>query len=400
MPEISIDFKCADWASVLDPKYRYIFISGGRSSGKSHEIANYITEEQLCNPDNKIVCLREVQKSIKFSSKLLIENKIRESGSSQFFNVIQPEIRSELGDGVMIFQGMSDLTADNMKSLEGFIRAWFEEAQNCSARSLKLLRPTIRSAGSQIIFSWNPEFPDDPIEKFSESMRGNPDALHIHVNYDKNPYLTEETKKEIEFDRVNNPDDFDHVWLGAYNIKSELRVFNNWIVEECEPTYDDDLYYGVDWGFAQDPNVLLRCWINQSQKKIYVDYQIDGVGIPIDQTPSFFDDVPDSRKYTIRADSARPEMVDYMNRRGFSCKSVEKGAGSIEQGINFLKSYQIVVHPRCELLQKELRLHSYKTNRAGDILPKMEDKHNDCIDSLRYSIEPLIKENKQEFIIL
>lgn len=219
MPEITIDNPTADWAEALDPKYRYIFIKGGRSSGKSHEIASYIVMRSLTEPDLRTVCLREVQKSIKRSSKTLIDDKIKALKLTSIFHSIEGEIRKKpKGDnGLIHFQGMNDLTADNVKSLEGFKIAWFEEAQNCSHKSLKTLRPTIRATGSQIIFTWNPKFPDDPVDKFCSEMIGEPDCLIIHVNYTDNPFVNDIVKREVEIDKKNSPDDFGHIWLGEYD---------------------------------------------------------------------------------------------------------------------------------------------------------------------------------------
>ena len=217
MPEIEIDYTTADWAQALDPKYRYIFIKGGRSSGKSHEVANYLRNRSLAEKDLKIVGLREIQKSIDKSSKSLVDNKIKEVGLGDFYHSIQSEIRKRSDDGQFFFQGMNDLTADNIKSLEGYKIAWFEEAQNCTRNTLRTLRPTIRMDGSQIIFTWNPKFPDDAIEEFCNQVADEPDCLVLHINYTDNPFLTDVVRREIELDKKNNPEDFDHIWLGDYD---------------------------------------------------------------------------------------------------------------------------------------------------------------------------------------
>lgn len=205
-------------------------------SGKSHEVANYLTERSISEKNLKIVCLREVQKSIKRSSKSIIDDKIELFKVSSLYKSIDSEIRKTIrGDnGMFYFQGMNDLTADNIKSLEGFKIGWFEEAQNLSSKSLKTLRPTImRMDGAQLIFTWNPKFPDDPIEKFCDEMRGEPDCLIIHVNYDMNPFLTESTKQEIVRDQKKFSDDFDHVYLGAYDTSFHGHYYAK-LIQEAE----------------------------------------------------------------------------------------------------------------------------------------------------------------------
>lgn len=219
MPEITVEYTTADWAQKLHPKYRYIFIKGGRSSGKSHEVANYLVDRSFSEKDLKIVGLREIQKSIDKSSKSLVDDKIKKMGLGSYYQSVQSEIRKTAfnDSGLFYFQGMNDLTADNIKSLEGFKIAWFEEAQNCTRNTLKILRPTIRESGSQIIFTWNPKFPEDAIEEFCNDMRGEPDCLFIHVNYENNPFTTDEIRREVEIDKKNNPEDYDHIWLGQYD---------------------------------------------------------------------------------------------------------------------------------------------------------------------------------------
>ena len=214
---VTFDRKLAGWSEAFDPKYRYIFVKGGRSSGKSHEVAGYLAERSVSEENLKIVCLREVQKSIKRSSKMLIDSKIKDYKIDSLYKMIETETRKLNDDGLFLFQGMNDLTADNIKSLEGFKIAWFEEAHNITSKSLKTLRPTIRVPDSQIIFTWNPQLPTDPIEEFCNDMKGRDDVLVVHVNYEDNPFLPDAAMKEIEIDRDNYPEDFNHIWLGDYD---------------------------------------------------------------------------------------------------------------------------------------------------------------------------------------
>jgi phage terminase large subunit len=140
-----------DTARVFEPliqPVRYKGVYGGRGSGKSHFMAGAVVEHCLLNPDSRIVCIREVQKTLAQSAKLLIE-KIQEFGVGSAFRVLYDRIETP-GGGLIIFQGMIDATAESIKSLEGCSVAWIEEAQTLSNRSLTLLRPTIRAEGSEI----------------------------------------------------------------------------------------------------------------------------------------------------------------------------------------------------------------------------------------------------------
>ena len=369
---------------LLQPA-RYRGAWGGRGSGKSHFFAELAVEESLRRRVD-IVCLREVQKSLKFSVKKLIEAKIEALGVVDYFDVQQEQIRSKRG-GVMIFQGMQDHTSDSIKSLEGFGIAWFEEAQSASQRSLDLLRPTIRAPGSELWFSWNPNFESDPIDRLLRGDNPPPGAVVVRANYRDNPWLPAELKSELEYDRQRDPDKFAHIWLGEYRRNSEARVFRNWTVEEFERPPGTVHRLGADWGFSVDPSVLVRCSIEGN--RLYVDFEAWQVGCEIVNLPELFMAVPEAEKWPITADSARPETISHMQRNGFPrIRSAIKGPKSLEEGVEFLKSFDIVVHPRCQHLIDELTLYSYKTDPlTGDVLPVLADKDNHVIDALRYALE-------------
>ena len=341
----------------------------------------------MAQPGTRAACLREVQKSLKNSVKLLVEDKIRQLGVSSLFEVYEAEIRTP-GGGVIIFQGMQNHTADSIKSLEGFDIAWVEEAQGLSQRSLDLLRPTIRKTGSELWFGWNPNKPTDPVDVLLRGPTPPADAIVVEMNYTDNPWLPDELKADLQDDLKRDPDKFMHVWGGHYSLNSEARVFRNWTVREFEAPEDAVHRFGADWGFAIDPTVLVRCHIEG--RELFVDYEAWEVGCEIDKTPALFDQIEGSRKFVIRADSARPETVSYMRRQGFRITPAIKGQGSIEDGVEFLRSFDIVVHPRCKRVIEELTLYAYKVDEhTGDILPFLDDKNNHTIDALRYALEEL-----------
>lgn len=373
---------------MLQPS-RYKGIYGGRGSGKSHAIAELIIESHLLDPERKTVCIREVQKSIKMSVKALLEQKIEKLGVGSYFEVQESQIKSKKGTGVIIFAGMQNHTADSIKSLEGFDCAWVEEAQSLSQRSIDLLRPTIRKPNSELWFTWNPYLEKDPIDVLLRGPTPPPDAITAKVNYMDNPWLPDVLKEEMEYDRGRDPDKYAHVWLGEYVRNTASRVFNNWRVEEFETAKDAMFRFGADWGFSVDPTTLVRCYVEG--RTLYVDYEAYQVGCEIIDTPDLFYTVPEAEKWPIIADSARPETISHMKKNGFpKIMPAIKGAGSLEDGIEWLKSYDIVVHPRCQHVIDELTLYSYKVDETtGGVLPVLEDKNNHVIDALRYACEGL-----------
>lgn len=369
---------------LLEP-HRYKGAYGGRGSGKSHFFAELAIEESI-RQKLDIVCVREIQRTLGQSVKKLLEAKIESLGVGSLFTVQERQIESHHG-GKIIFEGMQNHNAESIKSLEGFDRAWVEEAQSLSQRSLDLLRPTIRKPGSELWFSWNPGQSTDPVDALLRGENPPPDAVVVKANYRDNPWLPDVLRQELEYDQKRDPDKFAHVWLGEYQRNSEARVFRNWTVEEFERPAGTVFRLGADWGYAIDPSVLVRCSIDG--KRLYIDHEAYMIGCEITQLPDLFDRVPEARKWFITADSARPETISHMQKHGYPrINGATKGPRSVEEGIAFLQSYDIVVHPRCRHVIDELTLYSYKQDPlTGKVLPLLEDKNNHCIDALRYACE-------------
>lgn len=204
------------FAPLLEPA-RYKASFGGRGGAKSHFFAGLLIEDSLAEKGLFSVCLREVQKSLKDSAKRLIEAKLVDFGLGEAdgFKVYEDRIKTP-GDGAIVFQGMQDHTAESAKSLEGAKRAWFEEGQSCSARSLQILRPTIRADGSQLWFSWNPRRKKDPVDAMFRGDSLPTGAVVVKSNWRDNPWFP----KVLEAERLDclrtAPDQYDHIWEGGY----------------------------------------------------------------------------------------------------------------------------------------------------------------------------------------
>lgn len=384
---------------LLQPS-RYKGAWGGRGSAKSHRFAEQLIADHVRFPELRSVCAREFQNSLDDSVKQLLEDKIKKFNLGHLFIIRNTHIETP-GDGVIIFRGLADQTAESIKSLEGFGRLWVEEAQTLSERSLELIRPTIREHGSEKLrelgvpvelwFTWNPENEDDPVDVLLRSENTPPEAIVVRSNYADNPFFPEALRAEMEWDRGRDPDKYAHVWLGAYNRKSEARVFRNYKIEAFETPADAILLYGADWGFSIDPSVLVRCFVQG--RKLFVDRAISEVGVEIDDLPAFFDTLDDgeARKWECRADSARPETISYLKKHGYPriCAAT-KGPNSVKEGVIFLQNYDIIVHPRAQPVVDEFALYCFKTDkRTKKVTNLLEDKKNHTIDSLRYAVEKL-----------
>jgi phage terminase large subunit len=384
---------------------RYKGAHGGRGSGKSHFFAELLIIRCLTQPGTRAVCIREVQNSLEQSVKRLLEDKIQQFWLGNQFVVQKTQIETP-GGGLIIFQGMQNHTADSIKSLEGYDIAWVEEAQSLSNRSLTLLRPTIRKEGSELWFSWNPRHATDPVDVLLRGESTPPDAVVVKATWRDNPWFPGVLRSEMEWDR-RDPEKYSHVWGGEHERHSEARVFKNWTVWDFDTPADAAFLFGGDWGFANDPTVLVRSFI--VGRDLFIDAEVFKVGCEIDDTPALFDSLGCSartcgkgctakghgmaRQYVITADSARPETISYCRRHGYPrIVPARKGPGSVEEGVTFLQNYNINVHPRCKHAIDELTNYRYKTDQlSGQVLPVLEDKKNHVIDSLRYSVESVRK---------
>jgi phage terminase large subunit len=364
---------------------RYKGAYGGRGSGKSHFFAESLIERSIMEKTDA-VCAREIQKSLDQSVKKLLASKIESMNAGAYFEVQDAKIKSTHG-GLIIFQGLQDHTSESIKSLEGYDILWGEEAQSLSQRSLDLIRPTIRKPGSELWFSWNPRHATDPIDVLLRGDNPPPGAVVVKANYMDNPFLPEVLRTELEYDRGRDPEKYAHIWLGEYQRNSEARVFKNWTIEEFTRPTGTIHRLGADWGFSVDPSVLVRCDIEGN--RLYVDYEAYRVGCEIVNLPELFFSVPEAEKWPITADSARPETISHMQKNGFpKMMAAIKGAKSLEEGVEFLRSFDIVVHPRCRHVIDELTMYCYKTDPlTGTVIPILEDKNNHTIDALRYACE-------------
>jgi len=374
-----------EYAGDLWLPFRHLAWHGGRGPGKTRTVATGLVLQAM-ERHERVLCGRETQRSIKDSSKRVLDDEIDRLGVRSAFVSTETEIRGP-HDSLFLFNGVRG-NASGLKSIEGVTTFWGDEAQAFSQSSIDTVVPTIRAPGSRLIWTWNPDLPTDPIDVMFRGENGPPpDSIVREVNYPDNPWFPDVLRVAMEFDRARDIDKYNHVWLGKYRQNSESRVFRNWSVEEFDSPDNVEYRLGADFGFSVDPSIVLRCWIDGT--RLYVDHEAWGIGIEINDLPQMFLTVPDAEKYWLTADSSRPETISYLRNHGFPrIAPALKGARSVEEGVQFLKSYDIVVHPRCQHLIDELTHYSFKTDPlTGQVLGVLEDKNNHCIDALRYAVE-------------
>lgn len=373
-------------ANVYKPLWknakRRNYIYGGRGSGKSHDVAEYCLFRAY-QSKIKVLCTRELQNSIADSVYSLLKNKITDMKLDFFFTVYKDRIVGNNGSE-FIFKGIHNNVSE-IKSMENISIAWLEESQSLSRESIDVIVPTIRAPGSILIFTFNPYKDNDPI--YVEMKNATEDDLVIKANYSDNPWFPEELRLEMERDKKNDYQKYLWVWEGECLGLSDAQIFRGkYVVENFETPKNADFHFGADWGFANDPTTLVRSFIVGND--LYIDMCAGKVGCDLEDTPSLFNEVQGSSIYPIYADSARPETISFMRSKHYNVIAAEKWNGSVEDGIQYLRSFSCIhIHERCKAVAEEFDLYQYKVDRqTGEVLRVPVDKFNHYIDAIRYSL--------------
>ena len=243
---------------LITKKFRNKLYYGGRAGGKSFAFADCLL---LLGRESKlfVACVREVQNSIKDSVYKLLKDR------AEFYELTdyvfyEDRVENVLTGTRFIFKGLKDQNSQNIKSLEGVDICWIEEGQSISKNSWDILNPTIRKPNSEIWISMNREEENDPIWK---AVAAKPDdrTLVVKVNYYDNPHCPEEMKYLAEKCKQDNPDDYEHIWLGApvnqgstklIAVKDVMKAFEQKMASSTSP-----LVVGVDIArFGDDKTVL------------------------------------------------------------------------------------------------------------------------------------------------
>lgn len=366
---------------------------GGRGSGKSFNFAKMAAVWGFAEP-LRFLCVREFQNSIKESFYAEIKAAIAsEPWLEAAYDVGADYIRGRNGTE-FLFKGLRN-NIQSVKSLAKIDVCIVEEAEDIAEAAWEVLEPTIRAPKSEIWVIWNPKQENSATDRrFRKSVP--PRSCIVEMNYGDNPFFPPELEElRRHQQKTLDPARYAWIWEGAYYELSDAQVFKGkYEVAEFEPSENwDGPYFGLDFGFAQDPTAAVQCWIHGD--RLYIGREAGGTGIELDDTAAVLQAaMPEIAAHAVRADSARPESISYLKRHGLPrIAGALKGKGSVEDGIGFIRSFdKVVIHPRCVNTAREFRLYSYKTDRlSGDILPLPLDEHNHWIDALRYALEPLTR---------
>jgi phage terminase large subunit len=209
---IQVDAKFPPKARGLFTPSRHKFIHGGRGGGKSWSVARALLIK-AASQRLRILCGREVQKSIRESVHQLLRDQIEVLHLGAFYTVLETEIRGANGS-LFSFSGLSDKTAESIKSFEGYDIVWLEEARSVTKRSWSILIPTIRKAGSEIWATYNPELETDPVHVMA-TKQVPPDSIVIEMSWRDNPDFPPVLEQERQHAKATMKHwEYAHIWEG------------------------------------------------------------------------------------------------------------------------------------------------------------------------------------------
>lgn len=370
---------------------------GGRGSAKSWTVARYLV---LCayQARETLLCVREFQTSIADSVHAVIVRQIEELNLGLWFDVGKYSIKSSMGSE-FLFDGLH-FNADQLKSKEGIKRCWVEEGHSVAEDSWKYLVPTIREPDSEIIVTFNQHDEGDPTYQ-RLVVNKPPDSIVRAVTWEDNPYFPKVLNDERRYALETDPDSYEWIWGTACRKIGSAVVFRGRY--EVRPFLEPEVVrprFGMDFGFANDPSFVIRCYITKEPDgdHLWITHESVGYGVELDDLPTLihggrasdgreWPGVPGSDKWPIKADGSRPETISYLGRKGFNIAAALKWPGSVEDGVAHLKRYRLIhIHERCKHLAREARLYSYKVDaKNGDVLPVILDKNNHGWDAVRYA---------------
>ena len=381
-------------------KKRYKIAYGGRGSAKSWTIARILLLKVASSKAPlRILCLREIQDSIKDSVHKLLKDQIELLELQGF--IVQNDAIRHINGSEFLFKGLYT-NLSKIKSFEGVNIAWIEEGESISSMSWEILDPTIRKPNSEIWISFNPRYETDIIYN-TFVLNEHENAIVIKLNWQDNKYFPKELQDQKDRMMRTDSDKYLHIWEGHIKKNTDEQILNNkWIIEDFETHENIHFYFGADWGFSNDPNTLVRSFIGKHNKYgdncLFIDYEandrpydedVRNTSSDMDMLPKLWDTVPLSRRYAIKADSARPETIAHMVKHGYNVLPSKKGAGSVEDGISYLRSFdKIIIHSRCKNTIHEAKYYSYKVDKSsGQVTTNIIDKFNHMWDAIRYSLE-------------
>lgn len=387
---------------------RYQIYYGGSSSGKSFSLAQR-TVLDIFKGDRNYLIVRNVQATIRRSVMNEITKAISNFKLTKYFKINKTDltVTCTLNNRQILFAGLDD--PEKIKSITPILGVitdiWVEEATECEYKAIKQLDKRLRGISKvtkRITFSFNPILQDHWL--YEEYFKGWQDDKQyfeadnisiLKTTYKDNAFLTQDDIDALE----NEADPYYHnvYTLGNWGVLGAV-IFNNWVVQDFTDIQDtfDNYYNGVDWGFAKDPFSFIRVHYDKARKTLYICDEVYETELGNEESATLIK--PYVNREIVICDSSEPKSVADYKKYGINAYGAKKGPGSIEHGIKWLQSINIIIHPKCQNTKNEFSKYKFKEDRNGNVLPRPVDKDNHLIDALRYALESEMTERPGIFI--
>jgi len=410
-----------DQPNFFEHHYSYIYLAGGRASGKTYIVALYLLLQAISKPKQKILCTRQFQESLKKSVGACLIIMIHSLGLRKYFKITNTEFVYIPNGSEFLFKGF-DRNKDTIKGYHGLTHVWIEEADSLTQESWDLLTPTVfrttksefslfseesynekqKKSDAQIVITMNPKYETDCLYKSFILAKKVPANSYIKVlNWYQNPFFNLSMHKERLYCLKNAPAIYNHIWEGELLQHSDSQVFKDkWFIQDFKEDEDAEKYYGIDFGFVH-PMAVIRCYIKDNC--IYVTDEYKGVGV---ENHEIYDlciqNIPGIAHGKVYGDSARPDIITTLKRQGLYIKPADKTSGDSKlsytaDAISTMRSYKIIVKPHCINMISNLQLFSFERDkRSEEIKDKLIKANDDFIDALKYAVWEVIKQKKYD----
>jgi len=375
-------------------QYDTIVWYGGRGSAKTNALIKIGILESFID-DGVILCCREIQKSIADSLYSAIVSFITDNKLDNIFKITLGEIVNLQTNARFIFAGLkSNITS--IKSIDKLRVVLTDEAENITQQSWDYLRPTPRYGHTRTYVVFNPRFEQDPTwQEFV--IRADDNTLLTEINWRDNPFFPESLERQRQRSLQGDIGRYNWIWEGKFLQVSDASILAKKLkVQDFDITEDFSTpYIGVDWGFSVDPTAAIECYVFSDN--LYIRRACSKVGLELDDTADYLiKHIPSIKKYTSRADNARPETISKVKKDISLITACKKWKGSVEDGVVYLQSFkQIIVHPEAECCLAELSAYNYKVDSNGDPTTVIDDASNHYADALRYALEPSLRKDPE-----
>lgn len=365
---------------------------GGSSSGKSYFLAQRAIIDVVNNKRNYLIC-RKTARTIRKSLFNELQKAIKNLNMQNLFTINKTESSFTCFNGSQILSaGLDDV--EKVKSItpqQGVLTdIWIEESTECEYEDVQQLRKRLRGRSElqkRLILSFNPIYQTHWLYKeffsdFTPPIYKDDNILILKTTYKDNQFLTQQDISNMENEKDSY---FYNVYtLGNWGILGK-NIFNNYKVEQFDPSIFDTFYNGLDFGFASDPCAFVRLHYDRMRKKIYVINEFEELEMTNDIVAQRLKDIINNEYIT--CDSAEPKSIRDLQLMGIRAKGAKKGKDSITFGIDFIRRNEIIIHPSCKNFLREIQLYQYLTDKNGLYINKPRDKDNHLIDAMRYALE-------------